>query len=88
MDTLGKRLELCVPVGARNTLGTDVIGRSLESVGDTDLTLGKLLELEIGAVGPAVAIGIGDIVGSELDGGSNVGGPSTSVEGIGDKLGR
>lgn len=41
---------------------------------------------EIGAVGPRDAVGIGDIVGSTLDCGSNVELPTPAV-GIGDELG-
>lgn len=86
MDTLGSWLGARVPVEAGDTLGKAVIGKSLKSVGDSEITFGKSLELEIGAVGPGDAVGISDKVGSALDKGANVELPKATV-GMGDTRG-
>lgn len=45
-----------VSVGRGAKLGTATAGKLRESVGDAETKLGKLLELEAGAVGPSDGI--------------------------------
>lgn len=83
-DTLGSRLRLCVPVGAGDSLGAAVVNKPLLVWdGYTEITLGKLLELELSGVGPSDAVGI---VGTALDAGSIVE-TATGTVGIEDTLG-
>lgn len=67
-------------------LGAPVVSKLLESVGATETTVGRLLELEIGAVDPDDTVGIRDKVGSVLDTGPSVE-PPTVVLSTGDTLG-
>lgn len=64
------------------------VGKSLKPVGDDVITLGGLVGLEFGAVGPGDAACIGEIVGSALEAGSNVELPTgTAGVGLGTTLG-
>lgn len=85
VDVSPESLGTWVSVGTGDALGV-TIGKWLGFVGDNEITLGKLLEPETGAVGIDDAVDIGNIVGSALEAGTKVELPIRIV-GIGGTLG-